>query len=69
MVKILQTGYWKSGNYLLYLILKEILIQNNLHKSYFEVVGLKKIIECFCKEYLEFPEQSEIPILFSKVIS
>ena len=49
MVKILQTGYWKSGNYLLYLILKEILIQNNLHKSYFEVVGLKKIIECFAK--------------------
>ena len=28
--------------------------------------GIQKIIEHFCSNYLEFPEQSEIPILFFK---
>ena len=65
-VKILQGGFWKSGNYLLFRILKDILTFNNLYETFYTKSGVSNIISKLCGGYLVFPEQSEIPEIFVK---
>ncbi|TDI82408.1 MAG: hypothetical protein E2O79_06460 [Caldithrix sp.] len=65
-IRLLQGGFWKSGNYLLFRILKELLISNNLYRSAYEEFGLKEVFTRVCEPYLEFPEQAEVPILVVK---
>ena len=63
---VLQGGYWKSGNYLLFLVLREILGQNGLYRSFYERSGLAQTIGSLCAAYLNFAEQAEIPMIFRK---
>ncbi|MFW6389586.1 MAG: sulfotransferase domain-containing protein [Halanaerobiales bacterium] len=60
---ILQCGYPKSGNYLTYKIVFELLKKNNLFKSLSVSSGRKYIIDKFYSEYKSFPEHSQLDML------
>ncbi|WP_408955685.1 sulfotransferase domain-containing protein [Natroniella sp. ANB-PHB2] len=60
---ILQCGYPKSGNYLTYKIVSELLKKNNIFKSLSISSGRRDIIDKFYSEYKLFPEHSELDML------
>lgn len=59
-IKILQCGYPKSGNYLLYKILKGILECKNQYKTFVGSSGIGTIISQFCQDFMTFPELTEV---------
>ncbi len=56
LIRILQCGYPKSGNYLLYRIVSSILRRHNLFRSFSMSCGFSTIIDTVCSEYKTFPE-------------
>ncbi|WP_408955683.1 hypothetical protein [Natroniella sp. ANB-PHB2] len=60
---ILRCAYPKSGNYLTYKIVSELLKKNNLFKSLSVDSGLSDIIDKFYSEYKIYPEFSSIDVL------
>lgn len=60
LIKLLQCGYPKSGNYLLYKILSAFLRKQGLLRSLTSACGLGAVIDVLCSEYKTFPEISEL---------
>ncbi len=65
-IKILQCGCVKSGNYLLYRIIKSILVANNCLRSFQSSSGLREIIDNIFSDIKHFPEESQIDVLHFK---
>jgi len=59
-IQILQCGYPKSGNYLLYKIFSSILKNIDNYHTVTLDSGLKSIFNSFCSDYMTFPEVNEI---------
>lgn len=60
MSYLIQNGYQKSGNNLLYRVLSDLLKYNDLYKTYSSETGIGEIIEDCLSEYCTFPGQGEI---------
>jgi len=59
-LKVLQCGHDKSGTYLLFKILRQMLRQNNEYHPFNSVSGIGYIIDTLFPQYKRFPEISEI---------
>jgi len=58
--KILQNGFPKSGNYLLYKIISKILKKHNNFRTYIHQTGIGVIVDALCTDYKTFPELNEL---------
>jgi len=59
-VRLLQCGHDKSGTYLLFRILSQILSQNNLYRSFVASSGIGRIIDSHFSENKRFPEVNQL---------
>lgn len=62
-MKILQVGFPKCGNYLIYRILRAILEQNGAYQSFVTTSGLSEVLHRLCSEVLFMPEHHEITMI------
>ena len=60
MIKVLQSGYPKSGNYLLYKIISKLLKSQNSLSSFSKKTGISDLSEKFWSDNKIFPERSEV---------
>ncbi len=65
-MKILQCGYPKSGNYLLFSVIKKMLFSNNMWRSYKEQSGLGELIDSVFKDYKYHPEENSNDVIYEK---
>ena len=65
-VKVLLCGAPKSGNYLLFKIIKNILLQNKCWRSFKEQSGLGDLIDNEFSDYKYHPEENCNDVLFVK---
>ncbi|HDH00206.1 MAG TPA: hypothetical protein ENG80_00145 [Nitrospirae bacterium] len=62
-IKVLQCGYSKSGNYLLYKTVSELMRKCDAFSSLTSGSGLSAVIEALCSEYIQFAEIKELDYL------
>ena len=66
MIQILQCGYPKSGNYLLYKIIRKLMEKNNSFFSLVRSSGFSELSEKLYPQHLLFPEIAEVDRIIIK---
>ena len=60
MIQVLQSGYPKSGNYLLYKIIRKLLESKNSLSSFVRQAGITELSDKFWSQNKIFPEKAEV---------
>ena len=60
MIQILQCGYPKSGNYLLYIIIRKLMEKNDSFFSLVKSSGFSELSEKLYPQHLLFPEMLKL---------